>query len=195
MKEGETLDAFTNLFKGVMINSFESHRIGRIKSEESRRSFSQSFLLLRVLVIGVRSPSHVWLFAIPWLQHTRSPCPSPSPEVCPSSCPLHQWFYPAISSSDALFLCPHSVPVSGTFPKNWLFTSGDQNTEASASASVLPISIQGWFPLRLTDLNSLLSKGLSRVFSSTAIRRHQFFGALFSLQSSSHNHMWPLGRS
>ena len=120
------------------------------------------------------------------LQHTRPPCLSPSPEVCPSSCPLHQWFYPAISTSDALFLCPQSVPASGTFPKNWLFTSGDQNTEAEASASVLPISIQGWFPLRLTDLNSLLSKGLSRVFSSTAIRRHQFFGALSSLQSSSH---------
>ena len=130
------------------------------------------------------------------LQHARPPCPSPTPAVCPSSRPLHWWCHPAISSSDALFsFCPQSYPASGSFLMGQLFASGGQSTGASASASVLPISIQGWFPLRLTDLNSLLSKGLSRVFSSTAIRRHQFFGALFSLQSSSHNHMWPLGRS
>ena len=94
------------------------------------------------------------------LKHTRPPCSSPSPEVCPSPCPLHQWLYPAISSSDALFLCPQSVPASGTFPKSWLFTAGDQNTGASASASVLPISIQGWFPLRLTGLISFRLTGL-----------------------------------
>ena len=69
-----------------------------------------------------------------------------------------------------------------------------KNTWVSASASVLPMNIQGWFPLRLTGLNSLLSKGLSGVISSTIVRRHQFFGALPSLQSSSHNHVWPLGR-
>ena len=129
------------------------------------------------------------------LQHTRVSCPPPSPEVYPSSCPLHWWSHPAISSSDALFsFCPQSFPASGTFPMNQLFASGDQNTGASASASVLPKSIQGWFPLRLTGLISLLSKGLSRVFSSTTVRRHQFFDALPSLQSSSHNHTWPLGR-
>ena len=110
-------------------------------------------------------------------------------EVCPSSCPLHQWCHPAISSSDALFaFCPQSLPASGTFPVSWLFTSDDQNTGASASASVFPMSIQGWFPLRLTGLISLLSKGLSRVFSSTTVWRHQFFGILPSLWSSSHNH-------
>ena len=70
------------------------------------------------------------------LQHTSPPCPSPSPRVCPSSCPLHRLWHPAISSSDALFsFCPQSFPASGTFPVSWLNASGDQNTGASASAS------------------------------------------------------------
>ena len=126
------------------------------------------------------------------LQHTRPLCPSPSPEVCPSSCPLHQWCHPAISPSDALFsFCPQSFPTSGTFPMSWLFASGDQNTGVSASASVIPMSIQGWFLLKLTCLISLLSKGLSRVFSSTTVGTHQFFGSLPSLWSSSHNHTRP----
>ena len=126
------------------------------------------------------------------LPHTRPPCPSPSPKVCPSSRPLHWWCHPAISSSDALFsFCPQSFPASGTFLLSWLFKSDDQNPGASASTSVLPVSIQGWFPLRLTDL-IMLSKGLSGIFSSTTVQRHQFFGVLPSLQSSSHNCMWTL---
>ena len=100
------------------------------------------------------------------LQHARLLCPLLSPEVCPSSCPLHWWCHPAISSSDALFsFCPQSFPASGTFPMIQLFTSDDQNTGFSASGSVLPTNIQGWCPLRFTGLISLLSKGLSRVFS------------------------------
>ena len=103
--------------------------------------------------------------------------------------------HPAISSSDTLFsICPQSFPASETSPMSWLFASGDQYTEASASASVPPMSIQGWFPLRLTGLISLLSEGLSGVFSNTTIWRHQFCGALPSLRFSSHNHVWPLGR-
>ena len=87
------------------------------------------------------------------LQHTRPPCPSPSPRVCPSSCSLHQWCCPAISSCEALFsFCPQSFPASGTFPMSHLFTSDDQTTGASASASILPVNIQGWSPLRLTGL-------------------------------------------
>ena len=129
------------------------------------------------------------------LQHARPPWPSPSPEVFPSSCPLHWWCHPATSSSDTLFsFCPQSFPASRTFPMSRLFPSNDQNTGASASASILPTSIHGWFPLRLTGLISLLSKGLSRVFFSTTVLRHQFFGVLPSLRSSSHNHTWPLGR-
>ena len=100
-------------------------------------------------------------FLLPhWLQHARPFCPSPSPEVCPSSCPLHRWCHPVISFSDTLFsFGPQSFPASRTFPMSWLFTSDDQNTGASASPSDLPMSIQGSFPLRLTSLIFLLSKG------------------------------------
>ena len=119
------------------------------------------------------------------LRHARPPCPSPPSGICPSSCSLHQWCHPAISFSHALF-CPQAFPASGTFPMSCLCTSDDQNPGASASTSVLPVSIQGWFPLRLTDL-IMLSKGLSGIFSSTTVRRHQFFGILPSLQSSSHD--------
>ena len=116
------------------------------------------------------------------LQHSWPPCPLPSPGVCPISCPLHQWCYPAISSSDTLFsFCPQYFPTSGSFPTSPLFSSGDQNTGTPASASVLPMSIQGWFPLRLTALISPLPKGFSEVFSSTTVQRRQFFGALPSL--------------
>ena len=126
------------------------------------------------------------------LQLTRPPRPSPSPGVCPSSCSLHQWRHPAISSSDTLFsFYPQSFPASGTFPLSHLLVSDNQNP--GASASVLPVHIQGWSPLKLTGLISLLSKGLSRVFSDTIVWGHQFFGILPSLQSSCYNCMWPLG--
>ena len=125
------------------------------------------------------------------LQHTRPSRPSLSPKARPSSCPLHWWFHPATSSSDTLSsFCPESFPASRTFPMSWLLASDDQNT--GDSASVLP-RIQGWFPLRLTGLISLLSKGLSGVFSSTTVRRHQFCGALPFLQFSSHSCMRLLG--
>ena len=94
------------------------------------------------------------------------------------------------SSPSALNLPQHQ----GLFQWVKLLASDDQTTGASASASVLPTSIQGWFPLRLTSLISLLSQGLSGVFSSTTVWRHQIFGVLPSLWSSSHNRTWPLGR-
>ena len=106
------------------------------------------------------------------LQHTRAPCPSLSPKVCPGSCPLHRWCCPAISSSYTLFsFCPQSFPISGTFPMSQIFESDNQNTGISTSASALPMSVQTWFPLRLTSL-ILLSKGLSGVFSSTMVGRN-----------------------
>ena len=127
-------------------------------------------------------------------QHARPSCPLPYPGVCPSSCPLHQWCHRAISSSDTLFFfCPQSFPASGTFPMSQLLASDDQNIGASASAPVLPTSIQGWFPLRLTGL-IFLSKRFSGVFSSITVPRHQFSDILPSLWYSSHNHTWPLGR-
>ena len=122
----------------------------------------------------------LWLHG---LQHARHPYPSPSSEVCPSSCPLSRWCHPTISSSVVPFsFCLQFLPASGSFPVSWLLTSGVQSIGASASASVLPTNIQGWFPLRFTGL-ILLSKGLSRVFSSTTVQKHQFFGALPSWDS------------
>ena len=136
--------------------------------------FTDSFVLLPVThCLGYSSLMllllFLFLFSCPvgsdsWrprgLQHTSPLCSSPSPKVCPSSCLLRRWCHPAISSSDALFFCPQSFPASETFPLSQLFTSNDQITGVSASASVLPISIQDWFPLGLTGLISLLSKWL-----------------------------------
>ena len=94
------------------------------------------------------------------------------------------WVNDAISSSVALFsFCSQSVPASGSFPIIWLFAWGDQSIGVSASASVLPVNIQGWFPLGLTSLSSLLSKGPSRVFFNSTVQKHQFFRAHFSLYS------------
>ena len=107
------------------------------------------------------------------------PVPHPSPKVCPSLCQLHQWYHLARSSCNTVFtFYPQAFLASGTFAMSQLFTSDDQNTGTSASALVLQMSIQGWFPLRMTGLISLLSKGLSKVFSSTTVWRHQFFGVL-----------------
>ena len=103
------------------------------------------------------------------LQHDRLPCPSLSPGVCSHSGPLSWWCYPTISTSFAPFFCPQSFPASGSFPMSQLFTSDGWSIGASASVLVLPMNIQGWFPLGLTGLSSLQSKGLSRVFSSTTV--------------------------
>ena len=116
------------------------------------------------------------------LEHTRLPCLSPIPEACSNSCPLRRWCHPAISSSVIpFFSCLQSFPASGSFPISLFFTSGGQSIGASASASVLPMNIQDWFPLGLTGWISLQSKGLSRVFSNTTLQKHQFFSAQLSL--------------
>ena len=127
------------------------------------------------------------------LQHTGLPYPSPSPGACSNSCPASQWCHPTISSSVIPFSsCLQNSPASGSFPVSQLFTSGGQSIEVSASASVLPMNIQDWFSLGLTGLISLQSKGLSRVFSKTTVRKHQFFGTQLSLRSTSHNCTWLL---
>ena len=110
-------------------------------------------------------------------QHTRPPCPSPTPGVHSNSCPSSRWCHPAISSSVVPFSCLQSFPASVSFPMSWLFTSGGQNIGASASASVLPVNIQDWFPLGLTGLISLQSKRLSSIFSNTTVQKHQFFAS------------------
>ena len=121
------------------------------------------------------------------LQHARLLSPPLSPTVFSNLCSLSQWCYLTILSSAAPFsFCLQSFPESGSFPMSQLFTSGDQSTGASASALVLPVNIQGWFPLGLTVLISLQSRGLSRVFSSTTIQKHEFFSyqpSLWSLTS------------
>ena len=120
-------------------------------------------------------------------QHTRPPCPSPTPGVYSNSCSLSQWCHPTISSS--------VIPISSLLqyfpPKSQFFPSGGQSIGVSVSTSVLPMNIQDWFPLGLTGWISLQSKGLSRVFSNTTVQKHQFFGAHPSSQSNSHIHTWP----
>ena len=120
-------------------------------------------------------------------------CPSLSPIICSNSCPLSQWCHPTISSSVTHFCaCSLSFPASGSFSVSLLFISGGQSVGALASASVLPMNIQDWFPLGLTGLISLLSQGLSRVFSSTTIWKHQFISLQTSLWFNSHIHTWLL---
>ena len=126
------------------------------------------------------------------LQHAWPPCPSPTPRVYSKSCPLSPWYHPTISSSICSFSCLQSFAALGSFPMSWILTSGGQNIGASASALVLPMDIHSWFPLGLTNLIFFLSKGLSRVFSSTTVQKHQFFSTQLSSQSNSHIHTWPL---
>ena len=127
------------------------------------------------------------------LQDSRLLCPSPSSRVCSNSCPLSQWCHPTISSSVVPFSsCLQSFPASRPFLMSHLFTSRGQSIGASASASVLPMNIQGWFPLELTGWVSLQSKGLSRVFSSITVQKHQFFGSQSSIWSNSLIHTWLL---
>ena len=126
------------------------------------------------------------------LQHARLPCPSLFPGVCENSSPLSWWCHLIISSSVTLFSHPQSFPASGSFPVSQLFTSGGQSMGASTSASALPMNIQDWFPLGLTDLISLLSKGLSWIVYSTTVWKHQFLGTQPSLWSNSHIHTWLL---
>ena len=105
------------------------------------------------------------------LQHTRPPYPSLSPGACSNSCPLSRWCHPTISSSVTPFSsCLQPFPASASFLKSQLFASGGQHSGVSASASVLPMNIQDWFPLGLTGLILLLSKGLSRAFSNTTVQ-------------------------
>ena len=130
------------------------------------------------------------------LQHAKLPCPLPTPRACSNSCPLSQWCHPTISFSAVPFSsCLQFFPTPGSFPMSQFFGSGGQSIGVSASASVLPMNIQDWFPLRWTGWISLHSKGLSRVFSNTIVQKHQFFSAQLSLWSNSHIHTWLLEKT
>ena len=126
-------------------------------------------------------------------QHARPPCPSPTPGVHSDSRPSTQWCHPAISSSVIPFSsCSQSLPASESFPMSQLFTWGGQSTGVSALASFLPKNTQDWSPLEWTGWISLQYKGLSRVFSSTTVQKHQFFGTQLSSHSNSHTPTWLL---
>ena len=135
------------------------------------------FTLVFLRVVVVPALNRVWILATPWAAARWAPlCLQGSPRVFSNSCLLCWWCHLTISSSATLFSsCPQSFPESGSFPMSWLFESRGHSTRASALALVLSMNIQELIPLGLTGLISLLSKGLSRVISSTTIWKHQFF--------------------
>ena len=135
----------------------------------------------------VQSLGLVLLLETRGLQHAKLPCASPYPGTWSNSCPLSQWYHPTIwSSVVSIYSCLQSFPASGSVLMSRLFASGGQSIRASAS--VLPVNIEDWFPLGLTDLIFLQSKGLSRVVSKMTVKKHQFFGTQLSLWSNSHIH-------
>ena len=155
---------------------------GKRQAVQQKMSFLRGFFSFLLLFSRSIIPIFLWPHG---LQHARPPCPSSSPWAYPNSRPSSRWCHPTISSSVIPFSsCLQSFPASGSFPVSQLFASDGQSTGASASASVLPMNIQGWFPLRLIGLISLQFKGLSRVSSNTTVQKHQFFGAQPSLQST-----------
>ena len=142
-------------------------------------------------IVVVQLLSHVQLFATPWTAAHQASLPSPG--VCSNSCPLSLWCHSTISSSVVPFSYHlQSFPASGFFQMSQFSASGGRSIGVSASTSVLPVNIQGWFPLGLTGLITLPSKGLSRVFSNTTVQKHQFFGAQPTLWSNSHTDIWLL---
>ena len=141
----------------------------------------------------VQSLSCVRHFATPWIAARQASLSITNSGVHPNSCASSWWYHPAISSSVVPFSsCPQSLPSSGSFPINQLFSWGGQSIGVSASASVLPMNTQDWSPLGWIGWISLQSEGLSRVFSNTTVQKHQFFGTQLSSQSNSHIHTWPL---
>ena len=145
------------------------------------------FLLFSRSVVSKSLQSH-------WVQHSSLPYPSLCPGACSNSCPLSRWCHPTVSSSVVpFFSCPQSFPPSGSFLMSQFFASGGQRI--GVSASVLPMNIQCWFPLGWTGWISLQSKGLSRVFSSPTVQKHQFFSTQPSLWCNSHIRTWLLEKN
>ena len=145
----------------------------------------------RVLIGSVQLLSRVQLFATLWTAAHQASLYITKSRTCSNSCPSSQWCHPTISSAVITFSsCLQSFPALGSFPVSQFFTLVGQSI--GASASVFPMNIQDWFPLGLTSLISLQSKGLSRVFSNTTVQKHQFFSAQLSLWSNSCIHTWLL---
>ena len=146
---------------------------------------------LYILYQSVQSLSHVWVFVTPWTAARQASLSITNSRSLLRLMSLARWYHPTISSSVIPFSCLQSFPASGSFPMNQFFASGGQRIGVSALASALPMNIQDWFPLGWTGWISLLSKGLSSIFSNTTVQKHQFFGTQLSLQSNSHIHTWP----
>ena len=132
-------------------------------------SGEKTVLIRTVQFSSVQLFSHVQLFVTPWTAARQASLCFTNPRTCSNSCPLSRWCHPTNSSS-VLFSCLQSFPASGSFLMSQLLASGGQSIGVSASASVLQMNIQDWFPLGWTGLISLKSKGLSRVFSSTTVQ-------------------------
>ena len=151
------------------------------------------FSVISVRFSSVQSLSRIRFFATPWTAARQASLSITNPLSPPKPTSIE-----SVMPSNHLILCcpllllPSIFPASGYFPMSQFFTSGGQSIRVSASASVLPMKIQDWFPLGWTGWLSLQSKGLSRVFSNTTVHKHQFFGAQLSSQSNSHIHTWPL---
>ena len=150
----------------------------------------------KIVVVVVQLLSHVRLFATPWTAVDHASLFFTISWGFFNSCPLSPWCHPTISSSVISFcFCLQSFPASGSFQLSQIFASCGQSIEASPSASVLPMNIQGWFPLRLTGLISLLSQGLSKVFSNTTVLKASVFRGQPFLLSSSYICTWLLEKS
>ena len=157
--------------------SWFKDKVYRFKGKLSRPEYWSEFSSVQFScsVVSFSLPPH-------GPHHTRLPCPSPTPGVYPNSCLLSWWCHPTISSSVVPFSsCLQSFPASGSFQMSQLFASGGQSIGVSASTSILLMNTQDWSPLGWTGWISLQSKGLSRVFSNTAVQKYQFFGAQLSL--------------
>ena len=141
------------------------------------------------MIYSVQSLSRVWLFATHGLQHSRPPCPSPTPGAYSNSCPLHRWCHPTISSSVVPFSWLQTFSASGSFQMSQFFTSGGQSIGVSALTSVLPMNIQDWFPLGWTGWISLQSKGLSRVLQHHSSKASILQCSAFFMVQLSHMHM------
>ena len=150
-------------------------------------------LIIIIQFSSVQSLSSVRLFATPWIAAHHASLSITNSQGLPNPCPSSWWCHPAILSSVIpFFSCLQSFPASGSFQMSQLFRWGGQSIGVSGSASVLPVNTQGWSPLGWSGWIFLQSKGLSRVFSSTTVQKHQFFGAQLSSPPNTHIHTWLL---
>ena len=171
----------------MKLQSESQQSILKIVQKRKRRRIVHLFLSISVQFSHLVMSDSLWPHV---LQHTRLPCPSPTPGAYSNTGPSHQWSHPTVSSSVVPFSSHlQCFPASGSFPMSQFFVSGGQSIGVSALTSVLPMNNQDWFPLGLTGWISLQSKGQSRVFSNTTVQKHQFFSAQLS---NSHIHTWPL---